>query len=234
MRNFLSYWRICFLIMFLFTNPVLQASPDEIMQDIKITGKVIDASKEGIPGANVAIKGTNLGTITDVDGNFTITVPNKKAILVISFIGYATQEVTVDNNQKITVILEDDSQALEEVVVVAYGTKTKATITGATSTMNNKDLTKAPPVASVTNVLAGAMPGVSAVQTTGKPGQDAADIYIRGCGSLNNSLAKPLVMVDGVERDFSQLDPNEIESISILKDASSTAVFGVRGANGVV
>lgn len=124
-------------------------------------------------------------------------------------------------------------QTLDEVVVIGYGTQTKASITGALSTVDPEALKKAP-VASVTNVLAGAVPGIATVQSTGQPGEDAAKIFIRGVGTLNSSFAQPLVLVDGVERDFSQIDPNEIENFSVLKDAASTAVFGVRGANGVI
>ena len=226
--------RITLLVMFLCYLPSLYASPQEVMQSIIVTGRVTDKQyKEGVIGANVMVKGTTIGTITDIDGNYSLEVPNKKAVLVFSFIGYQTQEIVVGNQKVIDVVLKDDSQALEEVVVVAYGTKSKTTITGALSSMDNKELVKSP-AASVTNVLAGSMPGVAAVQSSGQPGKDDAAIYVRGCGSLNNELAKPLVLVDGVEREFSQIDPNEIESISILKDASSTAVFGVRGANGVV
>lgn len=200
---------------------------------IKITGKVIDNTGLEVIGANVRVKGTANGVITDIDGNYAVVVSNEKSVLVFSFIGYQTQEVVVGNKKVIDVTLSDDAQALEEVVVVAYGTQSKASLTGALSTIDTKDLIKAP-VASVTNVLAGALPGVSTVQTTGQPGKDAAAIYVRGAGSLNNASSKPLILVDGVERDFSQIDPNEIESLSILKDASATAVFGVRGANGVV
>lgn len=191
-------------------------------------------SNQGIPGANVIVKGHRmLGVTTDLDGNFTIRVPSKKDVLQVSFIGFVTREVALGDKTTFVITLLEHTQSLDEVVVVAYGTKTKATLTGALSTIDNKELVKSP-VASVTNVLAGSLPGVSSVQTTGQPGRDAAAIYVRGCGSLSNSRATPLILVDGVERDFSQIDPNEIESISVLKDASSTAVFGVRGANGVV
>ena len=228
--------RITFLLLFLCALPSLYASPQEVMQSFIVKGRVTDKQyKEGVIGANVMVKGTTIGTITDIDGNYSLEVPNKKAVLVFSFIGYQTQEIPVGNKKVIDVVMADDSQALEEVVVVAYGTKSKTTITGALSSMDNKELIKSP-AASVTNVLAGSMPGVSSVQTSGQPGKDAAAIYVRGCGSLNNAAAAPLILIDGVERpqDFASLDPNEIESISVLKDASSTAVFGVRGANGVI
>ena len=233
MRNFFLKQKLLFFIMAFCSAIALQASPNEALQNLIVKGRVIDSNHEAVPGANIMVKGTTIGTITDFDGYYSIEVPSKDVTLIFSFIGYSTQEVKVANRNEINITLRDDSQALEEVVVVAYGTKSKATVTGALSSMETKELLKSP-TASVTNVLAGSMPGVSAVQTSGQPGKDAASIYVRGCGSLNSSLSSPLVLVDGVERDFSQIDPNEIESISVLKDASSTAVFGVRGANGVI
>ena len=201
-------------------------------QNIEVRGKVTDDRMEPIPGANVMIKGTTVGTFTDIDGNYAI-MTGPEAVLEISSIGFMDRSVNVSGRTVLDVVLESDMESIEETVVIAYGTKSKATITGAMSSVGTEELLKSPAV-SVTNMLAGSLPGVSAVQTSGQPGKDAATIYIRGSGSLNNSLAAPLVMVDGVERDFSQIDPNEIESISVLKDASSTAVFGVRGANGVI
>lgn len=201
-------------------------------QTLTIKGVVTDSYAEPIPGVNVVVKGTVTGTFTDVDGNYKITA-DSKSVLEFSSLGFLAQEVSVGGRAVINVVLESDTESLEETVVVAYGTATKATITGALSSVTTDDLLKSP-ATSVTNMLAGSMPGVASVQSSGQPGKDAATIYIRGCGSLNNSLAAPLVMVDGVEREFSQIDPNEIESISVLKDASSTAVFGVRGANGVI
>lgn len=230
MRNALNL-RFCLFLTFLLLIPVVYALPPE---GITIRGRVIDETlKEPVPGANIMVKGTKNGAITDFDGNYTIVVPNKKSVLVFSFMGYLTQEIAVGDQKVINVLLKDDAHSLDEVVVIAYGNQDKSTLTSAISSIKTKELIKTP-VASVTNMLAGAMPGVSAVQTTGQPGRDNAAIYVRGCGSLNNSLAKPLILVDGVERDFAQIDPNEIESISVLKDASATAVFGVRGANGVV
>lgn len=230
MRN-VSFLRFCFLLTFLLFVPIVSALPPE---GITIKGKVMDGTqKESLPGANIKVKGTNTGTITDYDGNYTIVVPNKKSVLVFSFMGYINQEVVVGDQKNINIILKDDTQSLDEVVVIAYGSQNKGLVTSAMSSIGTKELIKSP-VASITNVLAGTLPGVSSVQSSGQPGKDAATIYVRGSGSLDNSLAKPLILVDGVEREFSQIDPNEIESVSILKDASSTAVFGVRGANGVV
>lgn len=200
---------------------------------LTISGKVYDQNDEPIVGAGVLIKGTNTGAITDLDGFFTLTVPDEETVIVISSLGYVSQEMEVGRKSKFDVFLEEDTETLDESVVIAYGTQTKATITGALSTISSEGLVKAP-VADITNVLAGQLPGVTTIQTTGQPGADNAQIFVRGVGSLTDGAAAPLIMVDGIERPMSSIDPNEIESISILKDASSTAVFGVRGANGVI
>lgn len=199
-------------------------------QNLRVEGKVLDERGEGLIGAGVVIQGTTTGTVTDFDGNFVIPSVSRGAMLEISCIGYATQVVEVTGG-KLTIAMEVDSHLIEESVVVAYGQQKKVTITGAVSAVSGEGLLKAP-VANVANALQGQLPGVSAVQASGMPGDDEPTIRIRGVGSLNS--ADPLVLVDGVERSFSQLDPNEIESISVLKDASATAVFGVRGANGVI
>ena len=198
-------------------------------QNVRVTGRVLDEQGEGVIGAGVVIQGTTTGTITDFDGNFSLSVP-RGTTLEISCVGYATQEVQV-TGATLTVTLLPDTTALDESVVIAYGQQKKVTITGAVSAVSGEGLMKAP-VANVANALQGNLPGVSAVQPSAMPGADEPVIRIRGVGSLNS--AEPLVLVDGVERSFSQLDPNEIESISVLKDASATAVFGVRGANGVI
>ena len=194
-------------------------------QNIEVRGKVTDDRMEPIPGANVMIQGTTVGTFTDIDGNYAI-MTDPEAVLEISSIGFMDRSVNVSGRTVLDVVLESDTESIEETVVIAYGTKSKATITGAMSSVGTEELLKSPAV-SVTNMLAGSLPGVSAVQTSGQPGKDAATIYIRGSGSLNNSLAAPLVMVDGVERDFSQIDPNEIESISVLKNRSQSAPFHI-------
>ena len=199
-------------------------------QNLTVSGKVLDETGEGLIGAGVVIQGTTNGTITDLDGNYRLpSVPNG-ATLEFSCVGYKTQQVKVTGT-RLDVTLDPDTSALDEAVVVAYGQQKKVTITGAVSAVGGDNLLKAP-VANVANALQGNLPGVSAVQASGMPGADEPVIRIRGVGSLNS--AEPLVLVDGVERSFSQLDANEIESISVLKDASATAVFGVRGANGVI
>ena len=197
-------------------------------QNLRVQGRVLDELGEGLIGAGVVIQGTNTGTITDMDGNFSLSVP-QGATLEFSCVGYKT--LALQATARMTVNMEPDTDALDESVVIAYGQQKKVTITGAVSAVGSEDILKAP-VANVANALQGNLPGVSAVQASGMPGADEPVIRIRGVGSLNS--AEPLVLVDGVERSFSQLDANEIESISVLKDASATAVFGVRGANGVI
>ena len=209
---------------------LLLMSVQSFAQNLRVEGTVLDEHGEGLIGAGVLLKGTNTGTVSDLDGHFVLPSVPQGATLEISCIGYATQEVKV-TGQKLTITMAVDSRALEESVVVAYGQQKKVTITGAVSAVSGEGLLKAP-VANVANALQGNLPGVSAVQASGMPGADEPVIRIRGVGSLNS--AEPLVLVDGVERPFSQLDANEIESISVLKDASATAVFGVRGANGVI
>lgn len=205
------------------------AVPAITQQTVVVKGTVLDSNGEPIIGANVMVDGGTTGTITDIDGNFQLSVPVGTKLRV-SFIGYETKVVTVKSST-MQVMLADDSNLLEEVQIVAYGAQKKVTVTGAVSGINGSELLKSP-ISSVSNVLSGQMTGITTVQTSGEPGQDAARIYVRGQGTWNNS--EPLIQVDGVERSFNEIDPNEIESITVLKDASATAVFGVRGANGVV
>ena len=199
----------------------------------QVVGVVTDGNGEPIIGATVQVKGGSHGVITDFDGRYTIVVPDANAILVVSYIGYVSQEVKLNGRKTLNVLLQEDVQTLQEVTVVAYGVQKKATLTGAISSVGTGALLKSPS-GSVANSLAGQLPGVSSMQASGQPGADDAKIFVRGVGSLTEGGAAPLILVDGVERSFFQMDPNEIESINVLKDASATAVFGVRGANGVV
>ena len=197
-------------------------------QDTFIKGTVVDDNGEPLIGATVMVVGTTIGTSADFDGNFSIKCkPGAK--LRISYVGYDTQ--TMAAKQGMRVVLKESANMLQDVEVVAYGVQKKVSQTGAISSIKSEDLTRTP-VGSVNNVLAGQLSGVSTVQTSGEPGSDAAEIFVRGKATWVD--AKPLIQVDGVERDMWDIDPNEIESISVLKDASATAVFGVRGANGVV
>ena len=225
------------ILLFLFLSVPLkgysnEAFSSEGMQQntVKVTGTVKDTNGEPIIGANVMVVGSATGVITDIDGNFTLNVPVGSK-LQFSFIGYKEQVVPVKKGISLNIVLEEDAQMLGEVEVVAYGVQKKVSVTGAISSMRGDDLLKTP-AGSISNILSGQVTGISSVQYSGEPGADAADIYVRGIATTNN--ATPLIQVDGEERDFSQIDPNEIESVTILKDASATAVFGVRGANGVI
>ena len=204
------------------------AAVEATQQQATIKGTVVDSNGEPVIGASVVIEGTTTGTITDIDGVFMLNCqPGTK--LQISFIGYTTKTVPAKADMK--VVMEDDSQMLQEVQVVAYGVQKKVTVTGAISSVGSEELTRTP-VSSVNNVLGGQMTGLTTVQYSGEPGADAADIFVRGKATFNDS--SPLIQVDGVERSMSDIDPNEIESVTVLKDASATAVFGIRGANGVI
>ena len=208
----------------------VRAAVQNVQQSESITGTVVDNTGEAVIGASVIVVGaqTTTGTVTDFDGNFTLKVkPGTQ--LKISFVGYKERIVKAANGMKVT--LEEESTMLQGVEIVAYGVQKKVTVTGALSSVKAEDLTRTP-VSSVNNVLAGQLSGVTTVQTSGEPGSDAAQIFVRGQGTWADS--SPLIQVDGVEREMWDIDPNEIESVTVLKDASATAVFGVRGANGVV
>jgi TonB-linked SusC/RagA family outer membrane protein len=199
-----------------------------------VTGTVADETGEALIGASVSIKGTKTGTVTDIDGKFNLKYSGKNAVLTVRYIGYKEKEVPVNGRSAVSIVMETDATMLSEVVVsVAYGTQKKETLTGALSTVQGDDLIKIP-VANVANMLSGSMPGISTISYSGQPGADNPKIFIRGVSTFNEDASEPLYLIDGVERDFFQLDPNEIESITILKDASVTAVYGIRGANGVI
>ena len=200
-----------------------------VQQSNEVEGVVKDASGEPIIGATVRVVGTKIATVTDIDGNFKINAKSGQS-LQITYVGCKPKTVKVGRGA-LAVTLEDDSQVLKDVQVVAYGVQKKVTVTGAISNINGSELTKVP-TGSINNMLSGVVPGLSSVQYSGEPGADAATILVRGQATTNNS--SPLIQVDGVERDFNDIDPSEIESITVLKDASATAVFGVRGANGVI
>ncbi|PZX51241.1 TonB-linked SusC/RagA family outer membrane protein [Algoriphagus ratkowskyi] len=202
-----------------------------------VIGTVTDsATGEGLPGATVLVKGSTAGTVTDIEGKFSIDIASE-GTLIMSFIGYTTKEVPINGRSIITVVLEEDIDVLSEVVVVGYGNQRRETLTGSVATVESKDLTVVPSPNLQQN-LQGRMPGLIVNMGQGRPGADGANISIRGFGSnggagRGNQNESPLVIVDGFQRDFSQLDPNEVESITILKDASA-AVYGVRAGAGVI
>ncbi len=196
-----------------------------------VKGTVKDATTgEALIGVSVVIKGTTIGQITDVNGKFTLTVTGPST-LIFSFIGYTTQEVAVTPGADINVGMATEVTQISEVVVVGYGTQKKESVVGAITQVNSATLMKSG-TSNVTNAISGKLSGVLTIQQTGEPGAGGSEIIIRGLSSWNGS--QPLVLVDGVERDFSRLDPAEISTISVLKDASATAVFGAKGANGVI
>ncbi|MEX2594339.1 MAG: TonB-dependent receptor [Anditalea sp.] len=200
-------------------------------QDINVNGTVTSQETgESLPGVNVLIKGTTTGTVTDIDGNYTVNAPEDE-ILVFSFIGYETKEIAVNGRSVIDVVLEEDMQGLEEVVVVGYGTQKKVNVIGSITSIDS-DAVIAAPVSSISNALTGRLPGAIVMQTSGEPGNDAGTIRIRGNSTLGNN--QPLIVVDGIPgRDLNSLHSDDIESITVLKDASA-AIYGARAANGVI
>lgn len=191
-----------------------------------ITGKVTDTDGEPIPGVTIQVQGTSTGTITDVDGNYELKGVAEDAVIVFSFVGYVSVEIPVAGQETINVSMRVGNIQLEEVVAIGYGFKKRVNLTGSVASVSSDVLEKVPPIASTTNALAGRLPGLISKQTSGSPGRDAATLAIRGFGN-------PLIIVDGVEGNFNDIDPNEIESISVLKDASA-AIFGARAGNGVL
>jgi TonB-linked SusC/RagA family outer membrane protein len=204
---------------------------DGMQQDV-VKGTVKDAATgEALIGVTVMVKGTTVGTITDINGQFTLRLPQKESLVSVSFIGYTTQELIMTQGSTISVSMQLEVTQMQEVVVVGYGTQKKESVVGAITQVNNAALMKSG-TASVSNAIAGKLSGVLTIQNTGEPGANSSEIIVRGLSSWNGS--QPLVLVDGVERDFTNIDPNEINTISVLKDASATAVFGAKGANGVI
>lgn len=197
-----------------------------------VTGVVVDASGVPLIGVNVLEKGTTNGTITDFDGKFTLNVSSPNAKLVISYIGYVSQEVSAPKNGELKVVLKEDTETLEEVVVVGYGTQKKANLSGSVSSVDSEQLQNRP-IQNVSSGLQGLMPGVTITGTNGAPGMDSGNIRVRGTGTLNS--ASPYILIDGVESEtMGDLDPNDIASISVLKDAASAAIYGSKAANGVI
>ena len=214
------------------TKAVPPSEKDATAQQQKeIKGSVTDNNGSPMPGVTVIVKGTAIGTVTNPDGEFTLRIPVESDILQFSFVGMQTQEIAIKERTTLKVVMEEASIGLEEVVAVGYGVQRKESVVGAISQIGTESLTMAG-TDNISNAIAGKLSGVLTIQDTGEPGANHSEIIIRGLSSWSGSA--PLVMVDGVERDFRYLDPNEIESISVLKDASATAVFGAKGANGVI
>lgn len=202
-------------------------------QSFTVKGKVLDANNEPLIGAAIVLKNqSTVGTVADLDGNFTLEVPDKNAVLTVSYLGMTPQDVNVNGQSMIVVVLREDSEVLEEVVVVGYGQQKKASVVGAITQTKGEVLERSGGVTDIGAALTGNLPGVITTQSSGMPGEEEPEIVIRGASSWNNS--SPLVLVDGIERPMSSVDISSVQSISVLKDASATAVYGVKGANGVI
>lgn len=199
-------------------------------QQVNVSGRVSDEANLELVGVNIVVKGTTKATISDLDGKYAISV-KKGDILVFSYVSYETQEVEIRDQHVLNISLNPQVSILEEVVVVGYGTQKKESVVGAISSVKADDL-KQSASANLSNAIAGRISGVMTKMVSGRPGADDSKIFVRGLATMND--ASPLVLVDGVERGFDQIDPEDIESFSVMKDASATAVYGVRGANGVI
>ena len=229
MKHFFCYYSKGILVILLLFSNLLYSQ--EAFPQISVRGSIADNHGEALVGVSVVIKGTTTGTVTDRDGNFTLVVPSPNTVLQFSYIGYITQEVSVGNKREISVVLEEEVFGLDEIVAVGYGTMKKRDLTGSVSQVSGKEL-KNLPVRSVADALQGKTAGVMVTSTSGSPGSAPA-VRIRGVGTVNNN--DPLYVVDGLpQSSIGWLNPNDIGSIEILKDASATAIYGSRAANGVI
>jgi TonB-linked SusC/RagA family outer membrane protein len=210
-----------------------QESSEPAQSKTRIAGTVVDRTGEPVIGANIVEKGVAAnGTTTDVDGKFSLNV-SQGATLVVSYIGYVTQEIAAGNRTDLRIVLGEDTQTLNEVVVVGYGTQKKVNLTGSVATVQGEDLTRRPVTNPVT-MLQGQIPGLSIIQGTGQPGSESVSMRIRGQGTYSNAGSDPLVLIDGVPGNLANLNANDIENVSVLKDASSASIYGARAANGVI
>ncbi len=218
---------------------ILENETDPLLA--QISGRVTDETSAPLPGVSVVLKGTQRGTTTDGDGQFKLEVPDASAaaggpvVIVLSFVGYVTQEINISGQTSLSVSLVPDNTALKELVVVGYGTQKKINLTGAVATVGSEQVTNRP-VTNMSSALQGVLPGVAVVQRSGQPGKDTGIIRVRGVGTMNSAAtaASPMVVVDGLISSMENLNPNDIESISVLKDASAGAIYGSRAANGVI
>ena len=213
----------------------VQNNSSQTQPGIRITGKVFDESSGLLPGVSVVVIGTTTGATTDVNGEFSITVPDETAVLQFTFVGSRTQEIMVGKQRIIAVNMQEEAAELTELTIVAFGKQKKESVIGSVTTVNTKDLHV--PSSNLTTAFAGKMAGVIAYQTSGEPGRDNAEFFIRGITTFGTGKVDPLILVDNIEmttNDLSRLHPDDIQSFSILKDATATALYGARGANGVV
>lgn len=226
MENVKKIFR-CILFLLLFIAGTASVYADTVR------GTVVDDTGEPLIGATIALKGGSAATASDIDGNYSLQVPDlKTAVLKVSYVGYLPQEIKVNGRSTVDVTLQTNAEQLEEVVVVGYGQQKKASVVGAITQTTGEVLERAAGIHDISAALTGNLPGVVTMQSSGMPGEESAKITIRGASSWNNS--DPLVLVDGIERDMNSVDVGSVKSISVLKDASATAVYGVKGANGVI
>ncbi|MDR2498288.1 MAG: TonB-dependent receptor [Tannerellaceae bacterium] len=199
---------------------------------VKITGRVVDSANETLPGVNVMVENTTTGVVTDLDGLYSISVPSASSALVFSYIGYNPQRITVGNRSVIDVTLMESAEMLDEIVIVGYGAQKKVNVTGAVSAINFEDQALSRPITNVSSSLAGLSAGLFVSQGSGQPGSDGATLRIRGVGTLNDN--SPLILIDGMQGSIDDVNPNDISSISILKDGASAAIYGSRAGSGVI
>ena len=206
---------------------------ENLQQQRTVSGQVTDSGGEPLTGVTVVVKGTTRGTITDADGAYTLTNVPTDGVLVFSFVGMKTVEVEAGTQTSIDVTLEEETIGLEEVVAIGYGTRQKANLTGSVAAVGSEELTKRT-TPNVQNLLQGKVSGLQITQSGGTPGDDAAEMRIRGLGTFSSTGSSPLILIDGVQGSITDLDPNNVESVSVLKDAASAAIYGARAANGVI
>lgn len=219
------------ILLFVFAMCIPLSLSAKTMQRIPVTGVVTDDTGEPMAGVNIVVKGTTIGTMSDTDGKYTVQAPDRDAVLVYSYIGYISQEITAGNNTTLNVVMNEDTQQIEEVVVVGYGVQRRTTITGAVASVKGADINMSP-VSNVSNALAGRIPGLVTYQRSGEPGNDGTTLRIRGVNTFGDT--SPLIVVDGVPgRSLDRIDANTVENITVLKDASA-AIYGSRAANGVI
>jgi TonB-linked SusC/RagA family outer membrane protein len=216
------------------SSPKTSSSDDPGMQqERKITGKVTDISGSALPGVSVLVQGTTIGTLTDVNGNYTLTLPSGAKTLMFSFVGMKSQEIAIGAQTMINLTLSESAIGLEEVVVVGYGTQKKANLTGSVGSVSGAEIVKRP-ATNVQNLLEGKVSGLQIVQRGGEPGNDVGTMRIRGIGTFSSAGSDPLVLIDGIPGNMSYLNPDDVESVSVLKDAASASIYGSRAANGVI
>ncbi len=232
----LTVFSFMFCLGHAFARPEGKASPgagiafsvqEDPQQQGKVHGRVIDVNDKPIPGVTVAVKGTAKGTITDSEGNFELEDLGVNPVLIFSFVGMKTIEIPVGGKETVNVTMKEETIGLDEIVAVGYGTQKKASLVGAVSQIKGDDLLTTP-ATNITSVLGGRLPGIQSVQTSGQPGEDGASLTIRG------SIYTPTYIVDGIPRSIDEIDPNDIESVSVLKDGAAAAVYGLKGAGGVI